>query len=193
MEQPENTGEIEQDATNSVKVARHATSEVYEGLPATTKKKILAPLAEHRPEAWAKSIAARTGKSLSAEHKAKLSESHRKTNRERPPARKVSLWAVAEDTLLGLTTTASAKKRDGWQADVYRTRRAMGLPTRYPGTFRHGEVLTYRHFEDLCEDIGFTKKEGAPLAGLSYRGFSNRIKKKGRDAPLSGPKPSDPS
>lgn len=152
-----------------------------------------AALETFRAQAWKNSIAARKGKPLSAEHKAKLSDSHLKTRLERPAARKVPLWAIAEDALLGLTSTASAEKLNGWQADVYRQRKRMGLATSYPGVVRHGEVLAFRHFEEFCKDLGVTKKEAASFAGLSYRGFANRILKKGRETPLSGRNPSDPS
>jgi hypothetical protein len=146
-----------------------------------------------RSQAWENSAAARKGKPLTEAHKIKLSESHRRTYAKKPPTRTVSLWSIAEDTLRGMTSTASAAKLDDWQADVYRQRKRMGLPTGYPGIVRHGEFLSFRHFEELCSDLGVTKKEAAQFAGLSYRSFANRISKKGRETPLSGKNPSDRS
>jgi hypothetical protein len=172
---------------------RRRAAEVYEALPAETKAKIIATLDKHRPKASAAARATLAGRPLTADTKAKLSKSHRQTFLRRPPVRTIPLWLIAEDTLGGLASTASAEKLGGHQADVYRQRQRMGLPTRYPGVLRHGEVLAYRHFDEFCDDLGVTKKEAAPFCGISYRSFANRIAKKTREAPLSGRNPSDPS
>jgi hypothetical protein len=152
--------------------------QVFDKLPESTKAKIRETAAAHRSTAWRNSIAARKGKPLSAEHKAKLSESHRRTRREKPAPRKVALWPIAEDALLGLPGEASAKKRGGRQPDIHRQREGMGLAGAWPAAWRHGEALGWNHFGDFCSDFGRTKKEWAPLIKLSYRSFANRVKEK---------------
>jgi len=162
------------------------------------RKRQRATLDEHRPGAWAKSIAARKGKALSQEHTAKLSASHKKRFAERPVKRKVPRRMIAEDTLLGLSSIASAKKREalygkpgGLQADVSRMRKATGFPPGWPAAYRHGDALGWKHFGDFCSDFGHTKKEWAPLIQASYRGYANRVKAKG-DRPFSSPRPGAP-
>lgn len=158
--------------------------------PTPEAKKGLLALAEHRPQAWARSIAARKGKPLTEDHKDALSVSHRRTHAERMPAREVPRWMIAEDALLGLSSIASAKKRNGHQPDVARVRKAMAIPGGWPAAYRHGEALGWKHFGDFCADFGHTKTEWAPLINVSLRSFANRVKKKG-DRPFSSPKPKD--
>jgi len=161
--------------------------EVYESLPAEKKEIILGKLNEHRSTAWAHSIATRKGKALSEEHKAKLGASKR--GRAWKGA-KVSLWAKAEDALLGLSTTESAKNRGVRQGAVYQSRIKMGFPPGWPGAYRHGEVLTRMHVEEFCEDVGLTHEEAAEFIGLGYGAFRNLVGKTS-NRPLSSRHPRD--
>jgi hypothetical protein len=168
--------------------ASERAREVYESLPFEKKEVILNKLNEHRSTAWEHSIAKRKGKALSEEHKAKLGAS----KRGRTPKRGVSLWAIAEDALLGLPTTESAEKRGGKQADVYRVRIALGFPKGWPAAFRHGEILTRNHIHEFCGDTGLTLEEAAEFIGFGYPSFCNRIGRIG-DRALSSRHPKDPN
>jgi hypothetical protein len=159
----------------------------FQRLPEKTQRRLRGLLDAYRPLAWRRSIEARKGKPLSDEHKAKLGASKRGRTQTR---RKVSLWAIAEDALLGLPTTASAHKRGVWQGSIFQGRRRMGFPPGWAGAYMHGEVLAWRHFGDFCSDIGLSKKEAAPIVGLSYRGFTNRVRRKD-NKPLSSRHPAD--
>jgi hypothetical protein len=172
------------------------SSDQVHNSPRDLRSRQRATLDANRPRALASSIAARKGRALTRDHKDKLSDVHKKANAEHPRPRKVPLWMIAEDALLGLTSVASAKKLEklygkpgGHQADVWRQRSAMGL-VGWPAAYRHGEALGWKHFGDFCSDFGHTKKEWAPLIQISYQSFTNRVKRKG-DRPFSSPRPED--
>jgi hypothetical protein len=174
-------------AVNSVTAGERARK-VYQSLPAEKKEIILDKLNEHRSTAWARSIAERKGKALSNEHKAKLGASKRGRAWKRA---KVSLWAKAEDALLGLSTTESAKKRGVRQGAVYQSRRKMGFPPGWPGAYRHGEVLTRMHIDEFSDDVGLMHEEATEFIGCGYGAFRNLVGKI-PNRPLSSRHPGDP-
>ena len=135
-----------------------------------------ATLEKYRSSAVQKSVAARTGKPLGEGHKAKISAGNLDMH-----LRKLSLWAVTEDALLGLSTRESAMKRDVHRSAVAQARRRMPFPKRWMGLYRHGEYLTPRHSRQFCEDLGLTQKQVAALVGSTslFRGLDSLDKQLG--------------
>jgi len=141
-----------------------------------------------RSHAWQHSLETRKGKPgkpLTAEHKANIKIAHL----ERDVDRDIPLWPIVKQALRGLTTAESENKLDGWQADIWRVCRDVGL-SGWPGALLHGEVVTRQHVLQFCADTGLFEKDAASFVGFGYRAFTNLIGSK-PDRALSSKHPKD--